>query len=328
MSIPDNPHIAGAFFKAIGYIDQSKKYAVSVSGGSDSDIVLDFMVQCDCKNAHYIFFDTGLEYEATKKHITYLENRYNITIERIKAYKPIPACCKEYGVPFINKFVSENIERLQKHDFKWEDKPLEELLKDYPGCTSSIYWWTNNHKFPQWNINYKKYLKEFLIDNPPTFSISSKCCTYAKKKTAKKLYKDLDPDVVVTGLRSAEGGIRQAAFSSCYSVGKPDTYRPIWWFTNEDKAEYNRFYKIKNSECYTKYGFKRTGCACCPFGLELEEELLKTKKYEPKLYKAVLGVFGKSYDYTRQYYKFRAEKENQNARDIRKTLSLEEYGII
>lgn len=32
--IPDNQHIQGAFFKAIGYLDGSKKYAVAVSGGT------------------------------------------------------------------------------------------------------------------------------------------------------------------------------------------------------------------------------------------------------------------------------------------------------
>lgn len=42
----DNPHIQGAFLKAIGYLDESKKTVVSVSGGSDSDVVVDFLHQC------------------------------------------------------------------------------------------------------------------------------------------------------------------------------------------------------------------------------------------------------------------------------------------
>lgn len=324
-----NPHIMGAFFKAIGYIDESKKIVVSISGGSDSDIIIDFIHQCGFTDkCQYIFFDTGLEYQATKEHLVYLERRYNIQINRIKAYKSIPICCKEYGQPFINKFISENIERLQHHGFKWEDKPYNELIKEYPGCISAIQWWTNNHKINQFCIKYKKYLKEFLIENPPDFKISSKCCTYAKKKTAKAYYKDKNPDIVITGVRQAEGGIRATAYKSCYTTGTPDNYRPIFWFTNEDKSEYNKKYNIKNSRAYTQYGFKRTGCACCPFALDLTEELIKTARYEPKLYRAVMSVFGKSYEYTARYYQFRAEKEKEAIRQRIKTAPLEIYGNV
>ena len=44
--IPNNPHIQGAFFKAISNLDTDKKTVVSVSGGSDSDVVIDFINQC------------------------------------------------------------------------------------------------------------------------------------------------------------------------------------------------------------------------------------------------------------------------------------------
>lgn len=327
--IPENEHIKGAFFKAIANLDTSKNTVVSVSGGSDSDIVIDFIHQCGASDkVNYVFFDTGLEYQATKEHLDYLEKRYNIKIERLKAYRSIPYCCKNYGLPFINKFISEQIDRLQRHNFKFEDKPLEELIKEYPGCLSSLKWWTNNHVRIQWNISYKKFLKEFLIENPPDFKISSKCCTYAKKKTAKDYYKKNNIELVVLGLRKAEGGIRSYAYSSCYSTGNPDSYRPIWWLTDEDKREYNKFYQIKNSRAYTQYGFRRTGCACCPFGLELNEELKKTAKYEPKLYNAILKTFGRSYDYTERYYQFRKEKEQELNRLSMKTKPLEFYEVI
>lgn len=324
MSIPNNPHIQGAFLKAIGYLDESKNIAVSVSGGSDSDIVVDFIYQCGFSDkVSYVFFDTGLEYRATKEHLDYLENRYNIQIERLKAKKSIPGCCKEYGQPFISKFASEQIERLQKHGFKFEDKPLEVLLKEYPGCESSLKWWTNSHDINQWNISNKKYLKDFLMEYPPDFKISSKCCAFAKKKTAKEYHKNRGIDVVITGLRQAEGGIRSVAYKSCYQTASPDSYRPIWWFTNQDKEEYARFYKIKHSRCYSQYGFKRTGCACCPFGLELQEELHQICKYEPQLYKATNKVFGKSYEYTNLYYEYRQTRDIDEKRTKLKTPSLE-----
>ena len=321
----ENPHILGAFAKGIGYLDTDKNIVASISGGSDSDVIMDFIAQFGIKDkVNFVFFDTGLEYQATKEHLDYLEDKYNVQIERIKSYMSIPATCKKYGVPFISKFISEQIERLQKAGFKWEDKPYKELSEEYPHCKSSLKWWTNEHTYNQWCISYKKLLKEFLIENPPDFKISSKCCFYAKKKTAKEYYKKNNTDIIITGLRQAEGGVRSSAYNSCYSAMDkgPDNYRPIWYFTNQDKEDYCKKYCIKHSRAYTQYGFKRTGCSCCPFGLELEHELKQTAKYEPKLYRAVNSVFGRSYEYTRSYYKFRKEQENEIYRTKLKTPSI------
>ena len=54
------------------------------------------------------------------------------------------------------------------------------------------------------NINRNKYLKEFMIENPPTFKISNKCCDLAKKHTSHG-YADVE-DLMVIGIRKAEGG--------------------------------------------------------------------------------------------------------------------------
>ena len=76
--------------------------------------MLDLCEQFDeSKKITYVYFDTGLEFEATKRHLNYLEERYGVTIHRVRAEKPIPVCCKIYGQPFISKQVSEWIERLQ-----------------------------------------------------------------------------------------------------------------------------------------------------------------------------------------------------------------------
>lgn len=88
-------------------------------------------------------------------------------------------------------------------------------------------------------------------------------------------------------------------------------YRPIFWLKQEDKEEYERHFNVQHSDCYTKYGLKRTGCAGCPFGKNFEYELEIMKKYEPKLYKAALHIFGASYEYTRAYKKFVKDKEKE-----------------
>lgn len=164
------------------------------------------------------------------------------------------------------------------------------------------------------DIGKNKWLKEFLIENPPTFKISDMCCHYAKKNVGKKFDKDNQIQLSLVGIRKAEGGARQG-IKSCFTPHEEgvDTYRPIFWYTNETKSIYEDFYNIKHSRCYTEYGLQRTGCAGCPFGRDFEKELEIIQKYEPKLYKAVNNIFGDSYEYTRQYRQF-AKKMNNTAK--------------
>lgn len=289
-------------------VDIYRRIAVSVSGGSDSDVMIDMFSKCDPnKKVRYVFFNTGLEYEATKNHLDFLEQKYGITIEREKAIKPIPLSCKQFGQPFLSKFVSEMISRLQKHNFQWEDLPYEELLVKYPKCKSAIDWWCNKKgEGSSFNIKRNKLLKEFLIKYPPKFKISNKCCKYAKKDVGANYIKDNNIELNVTGVRKAEGGIRATRYKNCFDRNDDcDNYRPLFFFTDKDKLEYKTYFEITYSDCYEKWGMQRTGCVGCPYGRNLEEELKIVQTYEPKLYSAVCSVFKDSYEYTRQYYHFR-----------------------
>lgn len=103
------------------------------------------------------------------------------------------------------------------------------------------------------------------------------------------------------------GGIRALAYKNCYTDNAGEgcsSYRPLFWFTDEDKLEYEQVHNIVHSKCYTEYGLKRTGCTGCPYNIHITEELAVIEKYEPKLYKAAVAVFGKSYEYTRKYREF------------------------
>ena len=305
--------------------DKYKKILCAISGGSDSDIMLDIVWKCDKKHkVHYIWFDTGLEYQATKEHLQYLENKYNIKIEKYKAIMPIPLSCKKYGQPFLSKRVSDYIYRLQKHNFQWEDEPYEILLKkyciwnekkqDWVGCKGALQWWCNEYKpNSRFNISNNKWLKEFLISNKPSFLISDKCCTYAKKNIVHKVIKDNKYDLNIVGVRKAEGGNRATAYKNCFDENENthDNYRPLFWYTNNDKYDYENYYNILHSKCYTHYGLKRTGCAGCPFGRNFEYELKIIEKYEPQLYKAVNNIFKDSYEYTRKYREFCKKKDNE-----------------
>lgn len=92
---PENQIIGDNLVKAWTKINSPiyKKIICSISGGSDSDVMLDICWRCDKNNKIiYVWFDTGLEYQATKDHLKYLENKYNIRIIRYKSVKPIPIC--------------------------------------------------------------------------------------------------------------------------------------------------------------------------------------------------------------------------------------------
>ena len=315
---PDNLTIQDALGKCLQQVRNHEKILCSVSGGSDSDIMLDMIIRTGGKQkTTFVFFNTGLEYMATKKQIKFLQEKYGIEIKEIPPIKPIPICVKQHGVPFWSKHVSEMIERLQRHGFQWEDEPLEVLLQKYPGCRSGLRWWCNNHGKPgersRFKISYVPWLKEFIMANPPDFPISAKCCKYAKKDPAKEYVAAAAFDLNCTGVRKAEGGVRAGQYTTCYdkALAGPDQYRPLFWFSDADKLEYDNHYEIAHSDCYRVWGMCRTGCAGCPFGQKFEQELELAQKYEPNFYKAANKIFGKSYEYRRSFLQFRKEKKYQ-----------------
>ena len=317
---PKNQVIGDNLVRAWSKINSSKyeKIVCSISGGSDSDVMLDICTKCDKDNKiEYVWFDTGLEYQATKDHLKYLEEKYGIEIKPYKAIKPIPLTCKQYGQPFLSKQVSEYIKRLQSHHFKWEDRTFEELYEEYPKCKAALLWWCNKKECNSFNIRWNKWLKEFLIENPPAFPISNICCKYAKKDVSHKLLDEYGYDLNIVGVRKAEGGVRAGSYKSCFDENgrvknkRYDNYRPLFWYKDQDKTQYQEYYNIGNSKCYTQYGLKRTGCAGCPFGRDFEQELKIIEKYEPKLFIAVNNIFGDSYEYTRKYKEFCKEMDNK-----------------
>lgn len=338
MQTIDNAEVLETFCKAERHLAGHERILCNVSGGSDSDIVIDILSHCEgWSKVHFVFFDTGVEYAATKRHLEYLEKRYNIKIERVKAEMPIPLVVKKYGQPLISKYVSDQIYRLSRHDFQWEDEDYETLALKYPKCTSACKWWAVHTSKTNLDMPYKllggrlssysvtrfKGLREFILKNPIDFSVSSKCCTYAKKRTAEKCDKTYKTDLKILGLRKAEGGIRASngAYKSCYlkdtSYGYA-LYMPLFWWTDADKRYYEKRFDIVHSDCYAVYGMKRTGCAGCPFNRKVLDDLAAIKKYEPKLYKACTNMFTDSYEYTARFREFQKqfiaeEKEQKKA---------------
>ena len=79
---PKNELIGDSIIITYSKLQRYKKILCSVSGGSDSDILLDLCQKYDnADKITYVFFDTGLEFTATKEHLEYLEHRYGIEIQ-------------------------------------------------------------------------------------------------------------------------------------------------------------------------------------------------------------------------------------------------------
>lgn len=312
---PQNQAVQEMVFKTLDHIENEAihdgKILVSISGGSDSDIMIDLFerIGYPIGLVVYVWFDTGLEYDATKRHLKDLEDKYNVKIVRYRPKLTVAQAVKRKGYPFISKEISEKIRRGYCAGFDWDSSVgYEEMIEKYGRVKAFAKWWCSGVREARFSVEGTKGLKQFLEANPPQFQISDLCCDNSKKSPARKAIKDFKATLDVTGVRRAEGGIRTFAYKSCFSEKadkKVAQFRPLFYLTDKDKQEYKEFCGVTYSDCYEVWGFKRTGCACCPFGSGFEQELETVKKYEPKLYAAACKIFGPSYEYTRAYRKFK-----------------------
>lgn len=174
----------------------------SYSGGSDSDILIHMIETVrsmfQLPPVSYHFFNTGLEMEATKRHVRETAEKYGVTIEELRPKKNIVLATRDYGVPFVSKIVSAGLENVQRKNIplsiaaeyaEAEDKPAKyaELCERYPKSKAAITFLVgcNSAGEPrpeiQLAIGSNKYLLDFIIENPIPFRVSNKCCTYCKK---------------------------------------------------------------------------------------------------------------------------------------------------
>jgi 3'-phosphoadenosine 5'-phosphosulfate sulfotransferase (PAPS reductase)/FAD synthetase len=248
-SAPKNIHIVDSLLKARSVLRRHSRIEVSVSGGSDSDTVMDLLelVKPENRELAYVFFDTGLEFAATKRHLDELERKYGVIIKRRRAKITVAAACQKYGLPLISKDTSEFMGRSRRHGFDWSD--TFENAEKYGRRKSALEWYFDRRP-PSRNGKAKfsvaKYsmLRDFIISSPPGFSISDKCRDHAKKAVAKDFEREYRPDIVVTGMRRAEGGRRVGSIQTRFSPSDgnaPDNYRPLWFWTDEDKAVYKEW---------------------------------------------------------------------------------------
>ncbi len=91
----------------------------SYSGGSDSDILIDLIERTrkifkNISPVKYVFFNTGLEMQATKDHVKATAEKYGVEIEECRPKINIVKATREHGIPFVSKIMSQGLEGWQK----------------------------------------------------------------------------------------------------------------------------------------------------------------------------------------------------------------------
>ena len=312
----------------------------SYSGGADSDILIDLIERArelfNLPPVKYVFFNTGLEMQATKDHVKATAEKYGAEIEEVRPKVNIVQATRTHGVPFVSKIMSAGLEGWQKKEIPLsiaeeyanaEDKQAKrrELKERYPKCETTINFicCCNSKGEPRPNIqlviNSSKYMLDFVKEYPPDFQVSAKCCDYCKKQVAHKVQKDYE--MIITGERRDEGGMRSVPRSEqwsetntmCFAETSDGKYRfrPLYYVSDKDKAWYKEYYGIKYSDAYEVYGLTRTGCCGCPISYKAVDDLEKIQPYEPNVVKAAWNIFGESYEYRQKYTEYKAKRMSE-----------------
>lgn len=311
----------------------------SYSGGADSDIMIDLIERTrqifNLPPVSYVFFNTGLEMRATKEHVRATAEKYGVEIRECRPKINIVTASRKYGLPFVSKIMSAGLEGWQKKEIPLsiaeeydtaEDKAAKraELKERYPGSETTINFLCccNSKGEPRPNIqlviNSSKYMRDFIGEYPPDFQVSAKCCDYCKKQVAHQVQKDYD--MIITGERRDEGGMRSVPRKDCTTMCFTETssgqhrLRPLYYVSDKDKEWYKDKYGIKYSDAYEVYGLTRTGCCGCPISYKAVDDLELIRPYEPTLVKAAWNVFGKSYLYRQKYNEYKAERMAEEKR--------------
>ena len=251
--------------KAIDEVYNLKDNAyISFSGGKDSTI-LHYLIDIALPNNKIprLFINTGIEYQDIRKYVKEMSLSDNRIIV-LNSGVNIKEMLNKYGYPFKSKQHSHNL---------------------------AIYQHSGN------TITIKKYLKKIegnkTITCPkileynftPEFKIkcSENCCIQMKKKPAKKWSFENNKSIVLTGMRSKEGGQRLGA--NCIVTDKDNKlvkFHPLLVVSEEWEEEFLKRNNIKLCKLYyPPYNFKRTGCKGCPFALKLQDELDIMEKLLP-----------------------------------------------
>lgn len=242
-----------------------ENFYLSFSGGKDST-VLHYLLDKALPNNKIprVFINTGIEYKMIVDFVKGLaanDDRFVI----LQPTQPILPMLEKYGYPFKSKQHSHNV-------MVYQHSGIGLSVKRYLGIIES------NTKFRCPKGLLYQFTSEFKI------KLSDNCCRKLKKEPIKKWEKETKRTIAITGMRNSEGG-KRASIKGCILTDKQGNvkrFHPLikvddaWenWIVNEKQIKLCDLY-------YEPYNFKRTGCAGCPFSLDLQNQLEKLAVYLP-----------------------------------------------
>ena len=268
---------------------------LSFSGGKDSTI-LHHLIDMALPNNRIprVFINTGIEYQLIVDFVNEMakaDDRFII----LKPSTPIKPMLEKNGYPFKSKEFS-NIYKVYQRSGK--TKSVRKFIREEPS-TRKIY--------------CPKALKEMFetkIDTP----ISDNCCMKLKKEPIAKWQIENNKPIAILGMRQTEGGQR-ASLKGCVLTdkdGKLKKFYPLVKVNDEWEQWFLETYKdrVSIASLYKEpYNFKRTGCAGCPFALDLQEQLDTMERLLPSERKRCEIIWQPIYDLYRKYnYRLKKEK--------------------
>lgn len=239
----------------------------SYSGGKDSTVMCALVDEAFPGNKiPKVYFNTGIEYVSMLNHVR-AEQRKDSRVVIYNAGVNIPKMLKEKGYPFKSKDHAHKVGIFQS-----------------VGETDYIKYYINGVRKDGEKSRYAcPKILQYQFTKANELNISEHCCDELKKKTSERYAEENHKQIVMTGERMAEGGVRQIK-TNClkFEKDKLKKFKPLNPLPDEFIREYIKRRNIKLCELYyPPYNFKRTGCKGCPFALHLQEELETLYKFFP-----------------------------------------------
>ena len=216
------------------FIANKGKVYVGFSGGKDSTVLL-HMVRSIYPDVPAVYFDTGMEFPENRRFVKTFDN-----VTFLKPKMNFREVLDVYGYPCIGKNAAHYISLAQR------------------GLPSGIRQMDADTKY-----GYKKF--KYMVDAP--FKVSEKCCNIMKKQPAHIYHKETGRCPII-GTRTEESTIREQVFiteGENHTSNDIPTSAPLSIWTEDDIERYIQVNGLKLSDCYTKLGYKRTGCMFCMF---------------------------------------------------------------
>lgn len=277
--------------------NQYQEITVSFSGGKDSTILLDLVLQVHKKiNSKLVIqpcYAAEITFPSTYKFIRDIIAKYQITYPSLKdpliinAKKPWFEILTTKGYPIFSKQVSVLINRVSNAKTKnllckwFFGIDIEHTSTAKYKIAKSRLFLLDKKLRTNWPKNISNAAKEYFANYNEYYFVSEKCCDFVKGG----LKHDKRPSFI--GTMAEESHLRRKSwidrgcniFNQKRFVSRPLSLwknSDIWRYIKENNLEINPAYGYQPhlSLEQQKLRFQRLGCSSCPLGANIEQKLI------------------------------------------------------